>query len=142
MSNLYDRDIVEWAEHQAALLRRLGAGEAVNEQPDWPNLVEEVESVGREQVNAVESLLVQAMLHRLKVQAWPQSSEAKHWQREARGFQSEAAARFAPSMRSRIDPAKLWRRVLVQFPDEIDGQPPRELPEACPWSLDDLVAEL
>jgi len=141
MSDLYERDIVLWSEQQAALLRRIEAGEAVNERPDWPNLIDEVESVGREQIHAVESLLVQTVLHRLKAQARPHSREARHWPREARGFQSEAAARFTPSMRSRIDMAKIWRRVLVQFPGEIDGQPPETLPDACPWPLDALVAE-
>jgi hypothetical protein len=58
MSDLYDTDILEWSDHQAALLRRVAAGERVNE-VDWPNIIEEVESVGREQLHAVESLLVQ-----------------------------------------------------------------------------------
>jgi hypothetical protein len=56
MSDLYDEDILLWSERQAALLQRVAAGEPVNERPDWPNIVEEVESVGREQLHAVESL--------------------------------------------------------------------------------------
>ena len=34
----YDTDILLWSEHQAALLRRAGAGERVNDQVDWENV--------------------------------------------------------------------------------------------------------
>jgi uncharacterized protein DUF29 len=46
MSDLYHTDILEWSERQGALLRRLAAGERINDQIDWENVVEEVESVG------------------------------------------------------------------------------------------------
>ena len=32
---LYDRDALAWAEQQAELLRRLAAGERVNDAVDW-----------------------------------------------------------------------------------------------------------
>ena len=47
MSDLYEADILAWSENQAALLRRLATGERVNNQIDWANVVEEIESVGR-----------------------------------------------------------------------------------------------
>ena len=34
MSDLYDNDILLWSEREAALLRRLAAGERVNDQID------------------------------------------------------------------------------------------------------------
>ena len=37
--DLYDDDVLLWSERQAALLRRIAAGEPVNEQPDWPNII-------------------------------------------------------------------------------------------------------
>ena len=50
----HEADVLLWSEHQAALLRRLARGEAVNERPDWDNIIDEVESVGSEQLHAVE----------------------------------------------------------------------------------------
>jgi hypothetical protein len=44
MSDLYDNDFVLWSERQSDLLRRLASGEPVNESPDWPNIVEDIES--------------------------------------------------------------------------------------------------
>ena len=55
MSDLYDTDIVQWSQQQAELLRRRAAGELVNDADlDWPNIAEEIESVGNEQRHAVE----------------------------------------------------------------------------------------
>lgn len=45
------------------LLHRLAGGERVNDQVDWENVIEEVESLGREQLLAVQSLLRQALIH-------------------------------------------------------------------------------
>ena len=55
----HNTDILLWSEHQDALLRRRAAGEPINEaELDWPNIAEEIESVGAEQRHAVESLLL------------------------------------------------------------------------------------
>ena len=38
MSDLYEDDILLWSERQAALLRRMAAGERLNDQVDWENV--------------------------------------------------------------------------------------------------------
>jgi hypothetical protein len=140
MSHTYDDDVLEWSEHQAHLLRQHAAGLRGNETPDWANIIEEVESVGRSQLSAVRSLLVQALLHDLKCQAWPSSREVPHWRAEARGFRGDAAEAFTPAMRQRIDMADLYRRALSRLPDSLDGQAPLPVPEACPVTLDDMLS--
>jgi len=141
MGDLYDIDVLEWSEHQARLLRQHAAGEAGNEAPDWTNIIEEVESVGRDQLHAVESLLAQALAHMLKAEAWPLSREVPGWQAEARRFRDDAAARFSPSMRQRIDITKLYRRALRILPDTIDGLQPLPVPQVCPVTLDELLSD-
>lgn len=141
MNDLYETDILEWSEHQAALLRRLAAGERVNDQVDWENVVEEIESVGNEQTHAVSSLLMQAMAHRLKAIGWPDARDVANWQADARRFAIDAADRFTPSMQQRLDIARAYRRALRTLPDHIDGKPPLALPAECPWSLHELLAE-
>ena len=75
MSDLYDEDIVLWSERQGELLRRRAAGELINDaELDSPNIAEEIKSVGNEQRFAVESLLVQAIVHLLKAHAWPEDA--------------------------------------------------------------------
>jgi Domain of unknown function DUF29 len=139
MSELYDTDILIWSEHQSQLLRRLASGELVNDQVDWAHVVEEIESVGNEQLHAVTSLLVHALVQLLKAEAWPLSREVPHWQSEARRFRGDAADRFAPSMRQRIDLVRLYRRALHVMPATIDGQPPLPVSQACTVTLDELL---
>jgi hypothetical protein len=105
VSDLYEADILAWSERQRDLLRRVVAGEAVKETPDWPNIIEEIEGVGREQLHAVESLLAQAITHILKAQAWPHAREVPYWQAEARWFRGEATDRSTASRRQKIDPS-------------------------------------
>jgi hypothetical protein len=141
MSDLYDTDIPLWSERQRDLLKRVAAGEPMNEAPDWPNIITEIESVGSEQLHQVESLLAHALRNILKAEAWPLSPEVPHWQAEARVFRGDASSRYAPSMRQRIDLAKLYRRALRGLPETIDGQPPLPVRPTCPVTLDELLSE-
>lgn len=149
MSDFYETDILAWSEHQAELLRQYAARERSSPAyagqneigPDWSNIAEEIESVGREQLHAVGSLLFQALVHILKAEAWPLSSAVPGWQAEARGFRAQARRRFAPSMRQRIDLAGLYSDALNALPDTIDGMAPQPVPTPCPFTLDQLLAE-
>jgi hypothetical protein len=136
MNDLYDDDILTWSEQQAELLRRRSANAL-----DWDNLAEEIEDVGRSQLRAAESHLVQALLHDLKVAAWPLSRDVPHWRAKARGHRDDARAAFTPSMAQRIDVSALYRRALRRMPETNDEQPPLPVPESCPQRLDDLLAE-
>jgi Domain of unknown function DUF29 len=140
MSDLYDTDILIWSERQAELLRRRAAGELVNDaEIDWPNVAEEIEAVGRTERRACESHLVQALLHDLKAEAWPLARDAPHWRAEARHQRGEAREAFSPSMRKRIDIARVYRRALAAMPETIDGLPlpiRSEMP-----TLDELLSD-
>jgi len=135
MNDLYDEDILVWSEQQAELLRRRSANAL-----DWDNLAEEIEDVGRSQFRAVESHLIQALLHDLKAQAWPTSHDVPHWQAEARGQRDDARSGFTASMRQRIDMAALYRRALRRMPESIDGLPPLPVPQACPFTLEEILS--
>jgi hypothetical protein len=142
MSDLYETDILLWSDRQADLLRRVAAGERIDDEaPDWANIIEEIESVGREQRFAVESLLMQALIHMLKAKAWPLARDVPHWEAEARVFRANAASRFTPSMRQKLDLDRIYRRALRGLPDTIDAQPPLPVPDVCPMTLDELLAE-
>jgi 3-methyladenine DNA glycosylase AlkC len=140
MSDVYDSDIVGWSEGQAALLRRLSVGERVNDQIDWSHVIEEIESAGDEQLHAVSSLLAQAIIHRLKVMAWPEARDVDDWRAEAERFAGDAADRFALSMRQRLDVMHIYRRALRAVPATMYGEPRPSLPAESPWSLDELLA--
>ena len=140
MSDLYDEDILLWSERQSTLLRRIAAGEPVNERPDWANIIEEVESVGREQLHAVESLLFQALLHMLKAEGWPNARDVENWLADARGFRVQARRRFVPSMRQNIDISGIYADALKALPTRMNDQPSEPLSPTCPMTLDELLA--
>jgi hypothetical protein len=137
---LYERDILAWSEQQADLLRRLAAGERLNESIDWANVIDEVETVGRSELHACKSLLRQAMVHLLKQHAWPASVAARHWRAETVGLLADAAQAFSPSMRQRIDLAEIYQRALQQVRTDFDDAGAAlPLPDACPFGLDELL---
>jgi hypothetical protein len=137
----YDTDILIWSERQTELLRRVSAGEPINEKPDWPNIIEELADVGRSELRSCRSLLRQALRHMLKAEAWPLCRDAPTWRADAIDFRRQARDAFTPSMRQRIDVAGLYQEALRAMPETIDGQLPLPVPTVCPVTLDDLLGE-
>lgn len=139
---LYERDALAWAEQQAALLRRLAAGERLNEAVDWTHVIEEVRDVGQSELRACQSLLVQALAHLLKLHAWPSSQSAAHWRGETASFLAGARRRFTPSMRQRISLADLYADAVYEVQTgATETGDSLALPERCPFALDRLLAE-
>jgi Domain of unknown function DUF29 len=135
----YERDILAWSEHQATLLRRVARGERVND-VDWDHVVEEIEDVGISELNAVHSYLDQILAHLLKLRGWPEIDSERHWRAEIVAFQTGMERRFAPSMRQRIDLAKIYDRAKRQIDLLRHGGTPASAPPAtCPVTLDQLL---
>jgi hypothetical protein len=76
----YDTDILNWSEHQADLLRRRAAGELVNEaELDWPNIAEEIESLGQSERSKLRNLIGTVIEHLIKLQASPAIEPRNGW---------------------------------------------------------------
>jgi hypothetical protein len=103
-------------------------------------VVEEIESVGRSELSAVETLLFNAFVHDLKAEAWPSARDVLTWRGDARGFRAQARRKYRPSMRQRIDLAGIYADALVALPDSLDGLAPLPVPAVCPFTLDELMA--
>jgi hypothetical protein len=138
--DLYTRDILAWSIAQAERLRRVAAGERVNDL-DWANVIEEIESVGRSETQAVVSLLRQALVHALKVVAWPDHRASRKWRNEIGNFLDEARQRYAPSMAQQIDLGALYRKARTRTLSLAMDAPPAALPETTDLTLDDLLDE-
>ena len=70
-AGLRETDILLWAEHQADPFRRRASNELA-----WGNTADGIESVGRSELHAVQSLLAQAVRYWLKAEAWPTVRDA------------------------------------------------------------------
>ena len=141
---LYERDALAWADHQSTLLRRLAAGEGVNEAVDWPHVIEEVQDVGLSELRACQSLLEQMLVHLIKLRTTPDSPAARHWRDEIRAFRHDMQRRFTPSMRQRIGLDRLYANAVERAAAALveEGVAGWTIPTACPFTLEQLVAGL
>ena len=137
--DLYDTDILAWSKAQAERLRRVAAGERVNDL-DWAHVIEEVEDVGKSQLSAVTSNLRNAIAHALKVCAWPDHSAADHWKGEVATFLANARVRFEPGMQQHVDPAALYddARDDVLAIGTVGGRDALPLPDTVPLAVTEL----
>lgn len=140
----YESDTYTWANEQAALLRRLSAGEPINNQPDWANIIEEIEGVSRSELRAATSPLANAMQHKLYLIGWPKNESTRHWQAEVTVQLVEMHGEYRPSMRQAIEASldHLYRLAKVRaMRHMVDTPAATPLPMSCPWSFDELLEE-
>jgi len=143
--SLYYEDIHAWAQQQAATLRRLAQtrGDLPNEL-DLEHVAEEIESVGRSELNKVESFLRVMLIHLIKVASAPQARSQRKWRNEILAFQADLRKEITPSMRGQIDIDHAWRLAALKAEGDLsehDDALAAHLPNACPFSLDDLTSE-
>jgi hypothetical protein len=144
-STLYDDDILLWSEQQAEAIRKLPkTARGLPNELDIENVAEEIESVGRSELAAVESHIERILLHLLKLAAKADSVSAPHWRSEIVGFSGELLRRYAPSMRQRIDMDRLWRsasrRAALSFGDEVSPLF-SSLRGQCPVAVEELFED-
>ena len=66
MTKLYDQDFLAWTRDQADALRRRSSNEL-----DWENLLDEVESLGKQQRSELRNHLIVLLVHLLKWRLQP-----------------------------------------------------------------------
>jgi hypothetical protein len=132
----YDTDFYTWTQAQAEALRA----------KDWAaldveNLAEEIESLGKRDRRAVESLLEVVALHLLKWIYQP-VRRAPSWRTSIRNARHRLAPIVEDSATLRQVPlehlAVIYRRARRGAADET-GLPLSSFPEACPWTVEQLL---
>jgi hypothetical protein len=123
----YRHDIVTWSDQQSERLRRLRAGERVNDL-DWDNIIEAIETLGRSEVESVRSLLAQSVLHLLKLRSWPGHPASRKWRADAADFLIQAQDKYRPSMARAMDLADVQAYALRRLPWQRFTTPPSPLP--------------
>ncbi|HEY7243312.1 MAG TPA: DUF29 domain-containing protein [Xanthobacteraceae bacterium] len=133
----YWSDFYSWLMEQAAHVRA-GRWEAL----DRENLAEEIESLGREQLNKLESALRVLMIHMLKWDHQP-SLRSRSWvlSIEAQRVELEDVLSDNPGLKARISAAtaRAYRRARIEAANET-GLEKSEFPEECPYTWNGFVA--
>jgi len=143
VDDLYRTDILAWSQQQAAALRMLAGRRGLPNELDLDHVAEEIEDVGRSELNAVQSFLRLCLVHIVKAACSPRRSLVPKWGEEAVQFRSEARDRLTESMRQSIDLDAIWHRAVRQAEESLafhDEPLPSSLPAHCPFGLDDLIA--
>ena len=142
--SLYDDDIVTWAEQQAAAVRALATRPDLSNALDWENVAEEIESLGRSQISAVEQKLLLVLIHVLKYMSAPSAQSTRSWRSEVVAFHAAARKAYTPAMRQRIDWAWMWNEARSQADVSLriyDDRLVSGLPEHMPFEPEELVAK-
>jgi hypothetical protein len=134
---LYEKDFYSWAYQQSKLLR-----EGQFEQLDLPNLVEEIEDLGKRHYEQLESRLTQLIAYLLKwqVQHWKRTNS---WRATIRVQRTSIAKllRRNPGLKSRLDEAmgESWSEARDLAIVETD-LPDEQFPADCPFSLEEVMS--
>ena len=133
----YERDFYSWLMEQARLLRE-GRWAAL----DRNNLAEEIESLGREQFNKLESALRVLLLHFLKWDHQPER-RSRSWALsiEAQRIQLDNVLSDNPGLRPRIGEAiaRAYRSARVEAAKETELDI-SAFPDTCRYAFDDLIS--
>jgi hypothetical protein len=139
-SHQHEVDFYSWTQEQAALLRALPRN---SNHLDIENIAEEIEDMGRTEIKEVESYLLQTLAHLIKIAVDKDAQSVPHWVDEANGFQARAVLALSPGLRQRLDMPKVWklakRTANVSLAEHGVDLP--VLPDECPMSLDQLLAD-
>ena len=135
LKELYETEYDQWLIKTIKLLE--------NRQLEWldyENLIEELESLGRSEKNAVKSLLLQIIIHLMLYQFWQveRDRSANHWAGEIITFRVQLEDKLTTNLRNFLENEldKIYQnaRLIVQKKTQI-----KSLPEQCPYSLEQLL---
>lgn len=136
MTSLYEQDFYAWSNEQVALLRAGKLSEA-----DLPNIIEEIESMGRSERRELVNRLVVLLLHLLKWQYQP-ALRGNSWRLSIKEQRIRLVSHLAdnPSLKSRLDEAmsQAYRLATIEAERET-GLSESSFPSDCPFSFDQLM---
>ena len=137
LKELYEIDDYLWLERTIELLK-----EKKFDELDLENLIEELEDLGRERKNKVESLLRQIIIHLLLLEYWSQEYQynAAHWQAEVTEFRFQINGILTKNLQSYLaSKIELIYQNSVKYTQRKTNL--NIFPEKCPYTLEQLLDE-
>ena len=132
----YMRDFYSWLMQQARAVRE-GRWDAI----DRDNLAEEIESLGREQFNKLESALRVLLTHILKWDHQPER-RSRSWllSMQAQRLEIEDVLADNPGLRPRIEEAltRAYRKARLEAAKETELDE-ATFPQSCPYSFEEAM---
>jgi hypothetical protein len=144
---LYDEDFYAWTQEQAKALRTHFRGD---NRIDVEHLAEEIEDLGKSDLQAVESYVQQIMSHLLKLDYSGFDLPRRHWCSEIIAFRTSMQRKISPSVERKVQQAlrELYEGGRNMAAASLDAEPDlgRRLPKECPYDWNtiwhrDVLAE-
>lgn len=136
LSSIYEEDYQQWLDKTVLLLKNRQVDSL-----DYEHLIEELEALGREQKNAVESLVIQIIQHLLFYHYWSSQREdnQRHWRGELIGFRTQLELRLTTNLRNhlsnRLDYLYGKAKKMAEVKTDL------KLPSENPYTLADILDE-
>jgi Domain of unknown function DUF29 len=138
LQSLYEIDENLWLEETIILLK-----EKRFQDLDLNNLIEELESLGKRDKNAVASLVEQIIRHLLLLHYWTEELEmnGNHWQTEIIGFRNQLERLLTNNLQNYLQSEleKIYRSALKYVQQKTRFK--IDFPPYCPYTLDQLLDE-
>jgi len=140
----YEDDFYAWTQYQAEVLRSMRTRD---NRFDRENVAEEIETVGRNERDAVRSQVRRILEHFLKLAYSPARDPRSGWIESILDARSVLADKISPTLRQDIEAslARLYRDVRRKTEVSLGGygehQAAASLPAACPYSVDQILAD-
>lgn len=139
VSSLYEKDFYQWTRDQLKILK---TGEF--NKLDIGHMIEEIESLGNSEKNAIESHMIILFLHLLKIKYQP-TMYCKSWENSAENakFRIKRLVEKNPSLRTKVSEflTDAYFSARLQASSET-GLDTKDFPKKCPWTIEELFPSL
>lgn len=138
MGTTYEKDVVAWAQEQAALLR---SGRFTD--LDIEHIAEEIEDVGKSEQRELANRMAILLSHLLKWEFQPER-RGSSWERTIKTQRDSIERRIqkTPGLKSSLDDpdwwADAWGDAVIDASKET-GLDNADFPEKCPWPLVEIM---
>ena len=136
--SLYDEDFYAWTQQQAERLRQ---GPAAANRIDYDLVAEEIEDLGRSELNACQSLCEHIIEHLLKIEYSGLAEPLDHWRDEIIEWRVQFERKQTRSIIAKLDIPDRYRvalRLLRRLERDVPGLM-RRVPAECPYSLEQIL---
>jgi hypothetical protein len=138
----YDDDFYAWTQYQAKVLRDM---QVEDNRFDRDNVVEEIESLGKEQWDAVRSQVRRILEHLLKLAYSPATQPRYGWMRSINEARTQLGDKLSPTLRKHLQTRLFQLYEEARENAELALKESREdaaadrLPPTCPYRLAQII---
>ncbi len=138
---LYDKDFVKWIDSQVGFLKK---GDL--DKLDLENLIEEIESLGRNDTRSIHSHAIILLAHLLKQEYQPEKQvDSNSWKTSIlnAAMEIKLLIESSPSLKNEL--IKIYPKAYAdakQYASKQSGLDINIFPETCPWNIEEALEAL